>query len=268
MLRWLLCGVGIMFSGTSMAISPAPNGAEYASLPPYCKEKVEKTDSVANKIWSDKFGKDNWLDMHHYCYGLSYLINRHYRARTTQDRAWMLGEAVSNISYTIKGATPGFTLLPEMHFNRGKALRLLGRGPEAISDWSKAKTLDPEYVAAYTALADYYAEIKQQGKALEMISEGLRQVPTSKGLQRRYQELGGKLRFPQPYERPVEQNAASETKAATDTPATDKTNPDTKATETPKPAETKPVIGMPGNPYCRFCPDAGESKPDSSQSKP
>lgn len=255
MLKWLLCGVGVAFSGASMAISPAPSGAEYATLPPYCKVKVENPDPVANKIWSDKFGGENWGSMHHYCYGLNYLINRYYRARTPQDRAWMLGEAVSNISYTLKAATPGFTLLPEMHFNRGKALHLLGRDPEAISDWLKAKILNPEYVATYIALADYYAEIKQQGKALEIISEGLRHVPASKGLQRRYQELGGKRLFPQPYERPVEQNAASETKAATDTTAMDKTTPDTKETETPKPAETKPAIGMPGNPYCRFCPD-------------
>jgi tetratricopeptide (TPR) repeat protein len=255
MLRWLLCGLGIVFSGASMATSPAPIGAEYATLPPYCKEKIEKTDSVANKIWSDKFGKDNWLHMHHYCMGLNYLINRHYRARTKVDRAWTLGEAVDNISYTIKGATPGFTLLPEMYFNRGKTLRLLGRSPEAISDWLKAKTLNPEYVATYIALADYYAEIKQQDKALEMVSEGLRHVPSSKGLQRRYQELGGKLPFPEPYEKPAEQNTAAETKAVADAPATDNAPSNSSEAETPKPAETKPAIGMPGNPYCRFCTD-------------
>jgi tetratricopeptide (TPR) repeat protein len=155
-----------------------------------------------------------------------------------------------------------------MHFNRGKALRLLGRSPEAVSDWSKARTLDPEYVPSYIALADYYAEIKQQGKALEMVSEGLRYVPASKGLQRRYQELGGKPPFPEPYERPVEKNVAAETKTTTDTAAADKTTPDTRETVTPKPAETKPAIGMPGNPYCRFCPDQSEDKPDSPQLRP
>lgn len=254
MLRWLLFGVGIVFSVASMA-TPSPSGAEYANLPPYCKEKVESTDPVANKLWSDKFGRENWLNMHHYCYGVNYLINRYYRARTKEDRSWMLGEAVSNITYTINANKPGFMLQPEMHYNRGKALRLLGRGAEAVSDWFKATTLNPKYVAAYIALADYYAEFKQQDKALEMVSEGLRHVPASKGLQRRYQEFGGKLPFPEPYERPVEQNAAAEIKAATDTATTDKSTPDSRETETPKPAETKSAIGMPGNPYCRFCTD-------------
>lgn len=253
MLRWLLCAVGIVFSGTAMTTSPMPSGAEFASLPPYCKAKVEHPDPVENKIWSDKFGNDNWLHMHHYCFGLNYLINRYYRASTPEDRSFMLGAAVNNISYTIKAAKPGFVLQPEMHFNRGKALRLLGRGPEAVSDWFKATTLNPEYVAAYIALADYYSEYKQKDKALEIVSEGLRHVPASKGLQRRYQELGGTLPFPEPYERAVEQNSVAETKAATDTAATDKTTPNTSETETPKPAETEPAIGMPGNPYCRFC---------------
>lgn len=137
MLKWLLCGVGIVFSGVSLADS-SPRGAEFATLPPYCKEKVETTDPVANKAWSDKFGQHNWLHMHHYCYGLNYLINRQYRARTPQDRAWMLGEAVDNINYTLNAATPGFTLLPEMHFNRGRAYRLLGRSQEALNDWWKS----------------------------------------------------------------------------------------------------------------------------------
>lgn len=266
MLRWLLCGVGILFSGASMAENPSPNEAEFANLPPYCKEKVENLDPVANKMWSDKFGRNNWLHMHHYCFGLNYL-NRYYKAKTPQDGLAALGSALDNISYTIN-ATPGFILQPEMHYNRGKAYRLAGQGPEAVSDWFTAKTLNPDYVAAYIALADYYAEFKLQDKALEIVSEGLRHVPASKGLQRRYQELGGKLPFPEPYERGVEQNAAAETKAATESTATDKTTPDTSETETPKPAEIKPAMGMPGNPYCRFCPDAGEPKPKPAQTKP
>lgn len=167
----------------------------------------------------------------------------------------MLGEAVSNISYTIKATKPGFILQPEMHFNRGKALRMLGRAPEALGDWLEATRLDPMYIPAYLSIADYYVELKQRGKALQTVSEGLRYVPASTGLQQRYQELGGKLPFPEPYQRPVEQKAAAEIKAATDAPATDNATPDTKETETLKPAESKPAIGMPGNPYCRFCTD-------------
>lgn len=269
MLRWLLFWAGVVLSGACMATSPAPSGAEFATLPPYCKQKGEQFfDPIANQMWSDTFGKENWLHMHHYCYGLNYLVNRYYKGRTPQDRAWMLGEAVSNISYTLQRATLGFPLLPEMHLNRGKAYRLLGRGPEAISDWLKATALNPEYVAAYIALADYYSDLKQADKALEMASEGLRHVPASKALQRRYQELGGKLPFPDPYKKPVEQNVVAAPKPATDAAATSKASPETSATEMPKPAETEPTIGMPGNPYCRFCPDTVESKPDSPQSKP
>jgi tetratricopeptide (TPR) repeat protein len=270
MLRWLLCGFGILFSGAAIAFAPPnPVGEELATLPPYCKEKTQqRPDPIVDKIWSDKFGAENWRHMHHYCYGLNYLVNRYYRAPDPEDRKWMLGEAVSNISYTINAAAPGFFLQPEMHYNRGKALRMLGRAPEAERDWLEAIRLDPTYVAAYIAIADYYAELKQQHKALETVSEGLRYVPASNVLQRRYQELGGKLPYPAAYEKPAGQSTADEVKAAMTNTATGNTTPDTRETEMPKPAETKPAIGMPGNPFCRFCPDTDESKSDSPQPKP
>ena len=256
MLRWLLCGIGILFSGAAMAFAPpVPDGAELATLPPYCKVKANHTTGAENMMWSDKFGADNWIHMHHYCYGLNYLINRYYKERTKEDKSFMLSEAVNNFDYVIEHTKPGFILLPEVHYNRGKALRLLGRAPEALSDWLEAIRLNPMYVPGYLTIADYYVELKQRGKALQTVSEGLRYVPASTGLQQRYQELGGKLPFPEPYQRPAEQKAVAEIKAATDAPATENATPDTKETETLKPAESKPAIGMPGNPYCRFCTD-------------
>lgn len=244
-----------------------PTEQEYATLPPFCKEKIEKKNLAENKTWSDSFGANTWLHMHHYCQGLND-INRYYRASNAQQKKGFLSSAVGQFDYMTGHLPPDSVLLAEVYQNRGRVFLLQGQDANGVKDLHKALELNPKIARTYLMLADQFERGPGKDKALQLVSEGLRHVPTSKGLQRRYQELGGKLPFPEPYEKPAEQNVAAETKAAADTPAADKATPNPTEAETPKPAETKPAIGMPGNPYCRYCPEQGERKPDLPQPKP
>lgn len=246
--------VGFVQLGSVHAEQFSPTDLEYASLPPYCREKIQKKNPSENKMWSEQFGANTWLHMHHHCFGLNN-IKRAYRARNTEERKGNLSSAVGEFGYMISHLPPDSVLWADVYSNHGNVLLMLGNTQNGIKDLYKALERNPKIVPVYLSLAEQLEKWGDKGKALQTVTEGLRHVPSSKGLQRRYQELGGKLPFPEPYEKPAEQNTAAETKAVADAPATDNAPSNSSEAETPKPAETKPAIGMPGNPYCRFCTD-------------
>lgn len=244
--------------GSALAVSAhaeqfAPTDQEYATLPPYCREKIQKKNPAENKMWSEQFGAETWLHMHHYCFGMNN-INRSYRARSALDKKGQLTSAAGEFGYMVSHLPPGSVLQADVYSNRAKVFLMLGDTTKAIQDLYKALEHNPRNIQAYLSLAGQFEKMSDKGKALQTVTEGLKHAPASRGLQRRYQELGGKLPFPEPYEKPVEQNAEAETKVVETPPATNQEPSSTEA-EKPKPSDDKPAIGMPGNPFCRFCPD-------------
>jgi len=240
-----------------------PTELEFASLPNFCRLKLKPgEDRTASKTGDDLFGHDTWIHVHHYCQGLN-KFNRYYRASDATEKRVFLSDAASEFTYMVGHLPPNSVLLADVYQNRGRVMLVMDKAQEGVADLQKALEINPKNMQAYLILADQFEKLKNKDKALQIISEGLRHAPTSKGMQRRYQALGGKLPFPEPYEKPGQQNTATETKAEADTATTDKAPPNSSARETIKPVETKPAIGIPGQPYCRFCPDTGESKPGS-----
>ena len=116
---------------------------------------------------------------------------------------------------------------------------------------------NPGFDQAYAELADIQAHDEKPGEALKTVTEGLRHVPGSKPLKRRYTELGGKLPYPEPIApAPAEPQAAQPDEVASPGPA----SPAEPAVGGPVEATAvapvaQPKIGSPDNPYCRFCPD-------------
>lgn len=215
------------------------------------------------------------LHVHHYCAALNHM-NRYYRDHrpaNLQDKQGQLREALNNFNYMVNHAKPEFILMPEIYMNRAITHSLMKRPVNAISDLQKAIELNPQLIRAYILLADYQIELKQGSKALSAVTEGLRQIPNSKPLQKRYVELGGNLPYPEPYQKPEEQKAVAEEKnigkeikpvvVAPEQAQSSETNP----AETPKDIE-QPAIGMPGNPWCRFCPEAEDQKAGQPQARP
>jgi tetratricopeptide (TPR) repeat protein len=256
-LGWALLA-GMVSTHAGAVESWQPVDAEFASLPPFCKVKMQSDrNSPEYKAWESTLGKD-FLHTHHYCVGLNF-INRYYRSRSKQDKIYNLDNALDNMTYMVEHASPDYSLMPDVYLNRGLAYSLMNRKGEAVADMIKAIELDPQQVKAYNVLADFYAGTRQQGKALETVTDGLRHAPDAKSLQRRYKELGGKLPYPEPL-RPAPAAAAGKPapEPAGETPAT----PASAAGGTAAPtaaATSAPVapakIGTPKNPYCRFCPD-------------
>ncbi len=248
-------------AGAAVAASTLPyrpTQAEIPLLPGFCKASYGEGNPSDQRYWAEHFGLANWPYMHYFCDGLNH-FNR--AARLTRNKAMRehyLGVAEQSFDRLLANSTEDFPLRAETHLFKGRALLMKGHDKEALAEWAEASAAKPDLVEAYVAIADYLAGKKEKQRALEIVTEGLRHAPEVKALQRRYDELGGKQPYPEPYpaKAPVETQG-------TDTPAT--TASDEAATAQESGQINDPQIGTPENPWCRFCPDtAPQTDPPAS----
>jgi tetratricopeptide (TPR) repeat protein len=260
--RFMLLGL-VLGTGSAAAVETGlkPSDAEMLQLPDYCQAKYKLPQGSPEwKAWQSRIGQ-NFIDLHHYCAGLNF-VNRFWGARSKQDKTFYLQRAMTNFDYMVKAEKPDFSLRVDLYSNRGEVFKLMGRPGEAIKDFNRALAIDPRIVRPYLQLADLHVAGKAPGRALETVSEGLRNVPDSSALQRRYLELGGKKPFPEPIiakaaEPVVPQSESAGAALGADAaiePILAPAQNVPPAAEAATQSESVPTIGTPKNPYCRFCP--------------
>ena len=267
----LVIMLGLISAQTEAFEQWEPTLSEMVSLPPYCSVRFNsKQGSPQYDFWEKRLGRD-FIHTHHYCAGLNFL-NRYYLAVTPQDKQYNLDNALNNFSYMVDHASPTYILMPEVYLNRGMVNSLLHNDAQAISDLHTAQKLNPKLTNTYFVLADFYVRIKQEDQALEAVSEGLRYNPDSTSLKQRYDQLGGKKPYPEPYpvvspntvvSDKVQTNESMSTGRGSETSSdrmpgrTDSGKQDIANTSPEKNGASTPAsstIGTPSNPYCRFCP--------------
>lgn len=254
------------------ALAPfAVTESELALMPPYCQAKYGKdrgNQAISDK-WRGIYGDQNWLNQHHYCDALKFIIRANRSLGNKAELTYNLEQAQNGLEHLLASEqTPDWILRPEAHVHLGKIyLRMmrLGKGSEvkAVQNFEQAILIKPDYEPAYSALSDYYVDKGLKQKALNFVEEGLKQSPGSKRLLRRFTELGGKT---PPPPLAVSQPAAS---AEAVNPVVTRNQPpsgdapsqppsDVPASSRPEPSQqqtTPPKIGSPSNPWCRFCTD-------------
>jgi len=255
----------VMAEGLPYAVSPM----ELSRLPQYCAVRM-KADMRSSEYqqWQKRIG-ENFVDFLHFCSGINF-INRYWGARSSYERNYYLQNALGEFDYMVRAEKPDFALRAELYSYRGEVLRLMGKTGEAIKDFNKALTIDPKMVKVYEQLADLHLKAKEPARALEAVTEGLRHAPDSRGLQRRYGELGGKKPYPEPYAARKEESAESAQEKAVPPSANTENAP---SPAIPNQASAKEASGAGGaadpkqsgpagpsadqrkNPWCRFCPD-------------
>ncbi|MHB1246456.1 MAG: tetratricopeptide repeat protein [Sulfuriferula sp.] len=241
----ILIGLGMQQANASPY---TPTASEMAALPPFCKAKLG-ADPANVKLYSDRIGPD-WLHIHHYCFGLGF-ANKYYRDYGNRmARADDLKQAVTNYDYVLEHAAPGFWMRAEIGTQKARILAAAKRNAEAIGALDVALQADHDYAPAYAELSDIYRDLGQQAKALSSVERGLQHVPLDMPLQRRYKKLAGKD-FVVP--------AGAEAAANKKSPDTASAVSEDSTAEAAAKSETETVpapdkIGVPGNPYCRFCP--------------
>lgn len=236
--------------------------AEARGMPPVCIAKM--TGGELAKQWSAMVGPD-FVHVHHYCMGINFL-SRAYGARDRQDRGFQLKNAHDNLMYMVKAASPAFVIMPDVYLNLGIVYRMRSETGQAIASFQKAIELNPQASRAYRELADSYVTIGDRAKALAIITDGLRQNPETRSLQRLYAELGGKLPYPEPIAKSApdseaapavgraEQNAGAKAAPEPLPPVAQPDGTNAGAGQAPQESQPQPVPGSPTNPYCRFCP--------------
>jgi len=203
--------------------------------------------------------------LHHYCRGKAAEI-RYFKERDPVMKKRLLEEMVGEYVFMIghpQYLPKNWPYMKVMHLELGKA-RMLEKNPaQAIRSFEQALSLDPAYDKAHIAYSDALTDMGQKAKALLQVTEGLRHNPDSRAIQRRYEELGGKSPFPEPYKKaePEIGKAAAEVPVADADKASDAVPAVIQAEPAPEPT-TPPATAVPpagasekgNNPYCRFCP--------------
>lgn len=224
------------------------------ALQPFAKTAAEDAMCRMSIAGRDTSDKRNWGHMHHYCDGLRFYNRALANTGNRSDFKYNIQLSLAGFDYVLSHTSPDFSMRPEVIANKARTLALAGRKAEAVMLYTGVVQQTPNYIPAYLYLADYYAS-NDRKKALNLVSDGLRHNPGTKSLERRYQELGGTLPYPEPLKRaepaviepsPVAEQAAAPEVQPEEIPA-EKT--------TPEAGTDKPKIGSPKNPYCRFCPD-------------
>ncbi|MHB1247082.1 MAG: tetratricopeptide repeat protein [Sulfuriferula sp.] len=166
---------------------------------------------------------------------------------------------MNNYNYMLSHASPGFWMRPEIHTQKGRLLAATKSYAEAVSEIEQALKGNPNYAPAYAALSDIYADLGQKSKSVAALEQGLQHAPDTVSLQRRYKQLTGKTFVPpsgakQAAPPPKSPGAATATPAQQDAPTSSAVPENAAPAAASAPTDTPEKIGVPGNPYCRFCP--------------
>lgn len=202
----------------------------------------------------------NWF--HHFCWArLAKMrsINAKSRvSRQSEIKSWRMNMQFI-VDWTAKQKV-SWPYLPVVYTDIAETFLVEKNYAQAILHAEKALSLKAGHADAFVILADCYAAVGNKGKALDKATEGLKYVPESKGLKRRYAELGGKLPLPEPYasangvadaEKVVEKEGKPE--------AVNIIKDDVEKQQTGKAPGSEVQIEIDGkagikNPHCRFCP--------------
>jgi len=237
-----------------------PNALEIKLLPNFCTVKYREHHGDGAALSEGRALMGPQFDnVHHYCNGLNFL-NHYYRSQG-HDAATYLSLAINEFTYMVDHPKPNSPIGAQILLQRGIAYSIAKRYPEAINDLQRAVTLNPKLTQTYITLADNFEKIKARDKALEVVSEGLRQIPDSKVLKRRYDELGGKQPYPEAVvAAPVSQQTEPQEEPTVPVRIHEPSETPTAVNEAGPGAEgqqegTTMPSGTSKNPWCRFCAD-------------
>ena len=192
---WLVALLAALH-GSSVVAQSQFDPKQLAMLPPYCKYTQVYRQNVPGgndphqiERWSSVLGPENFIHMHHYCFGLESTNRALYFSSTKLDRDRELTTSVREFDYVVERVAPDFALLPEILTRRGENLLRLGNAPQGVVDLDRAIALKPDHWPPYAALSDYFKALGDLASAREWVEKGLSAAPGTKALQRRLTEL-------------------------------------------------------------------------------
>lgn len=250
--------VGQTVQGGPMTLS------EVNAMPPPCHAIGMGT--IGGVFWAEGMNKNGTTSIlgrpenamasgaiwyHHYCWGL---LGKHraFASVRASNRAFLIKTWRNEMQYIVDWTNTHKIKWPYLNLVHKEIAESYIQEKDYANATRSANTaveVNPDSPLGYILLADIHEQLKDREKALAEVTKGLKQVPNSKGLQRRYKDLGGRMPFPEPNAKPEQ---APPEIAKQEAPIADPPDSSAAATET-IPAEL-PRVQPPGNPHCRFCP--------------
>ena len=231
------------------------------------------------QICNSMFGAQNW-NADHICDCVRN-YNRASRELKWEEIKYYAGESRTSCTYYMdRHNDPADQYYPVALMYRGMALVLGKDYAKAAVDLYGAIQRNPGLQSAYVQLSDLYSSKGDKQRALTIVSEGLKNLPASNPLRRRYLKLGGKEPFPEPYPSklppspvPAAQsgvgNQEQPPRPAAEGKKTGKSTAEQNAQSTSvQPDSIARPVDSRTNPWCRFCPERPDVPVTTSPSTP
>ncbi|MGA7950735.1 MAG: tetratricopeptide repeat protein, partial [Thiobacillaceae bacterium] len=237
---------------------------ELTMMPPYCTAIQGRAVGLPQPEDSPLRGTipADCPALHHYCDGLKAMVRVDLNQK--ESKYWLSVAVQTFQNQVLDWEHRGLScsLRPELYTNLGSSLFRQNKASAglAVMNFNKTLELRKDFFPAYYGLSDVYLYLGKRKEALGVVEEGLKYVRNSKGLLRRFKELGGKTP-PPPIAKPNPQQPTAAAGPGPEPSTSPSTTPNNKAAgegavAAPAAVEPEaPKIGSPTNPYCRFCPD-------------
>jgi tetratricopeptide (TPR) repeat protein len=181
-------------SATSQFSTSKVEPDEWLFLPNWCKytqagKENAGSPSAQAQILIAQIGKNGWIHLHHYCWGLAKLYRSHGIGLTEEQRKFLMSSAISEIDYVLRNSPSDFVLRPELLTKRGSIFLMLQRYTEAENDLKTAIKKQATYWPPYGYLSDVYLKQGRVDDARSILEKGLKIAPNAKGLKNRLVRL-------------------------------------------------------------------------------
>lgn len=188
-------GLGVLMSMLPLAVSARANSPfawsdnDFALYPPYCSAKLNDRAKDLEQIWKKRLGPENFLHIHHFCFGLKALTMAYASFNDVPTRRSLANDAINNFNYILAHTQRDF-------FMRGDAMVNLGRGYMLQQEYGDARDMfeaalkfNPDMVDAWVALSDLYFQTGKKEDALRTLEEAIERVGEHKKISLRIEEL-------------------------------------------------------------------------------
>jgi tetratricopeptide (TPR) repeat protein len=162
---------------------------DFALYPAYCRVKLTGESAQEVEYWKKYFGFDNYIHMHHYCFGLKAMTLAYANFGDRKRRSAFALDVIRNMNYILNATRKDFFMRPDALINLGRGYLLMSEGDKARKAFEDALKLRPDSVDAWVALSDLYHDAGQRKQALAVLEEALKRTGDHPKISLRMEEL-------------------------------------------------------------------------------
>lgn len=144
---------------------------DFALYPGFCRAKLTEEPKEEVERWKRQLGNDNFLHMHHYCFGLRAMTLAYSNYSNKKRRREYAMDVIRNMNYILSHTRKDFFMRSEALVNLGRGYQLHDDKEAAKKAFQAALKLKPDAVDAWVALSDMFYDNGQRDEALKVLED-------------------------------------------------------------------------------------------------